>query len=128
MPTRDTLCYIHFKLDSSGVEARVAIDSTPFHTTERPYITTPAAEDIVAQWTPGIIDIFDATVGDMNGDGVITVHDIMLLVNMILKNHTSTPSTAVADLNCDGTVSYEDIIYMVNHVFKGGPAPVAGCG
>ena len=53
--------------------------------------------------------------GDLNGDGVIDILDIIILVNMILANEYST----IADLNEDGVVNILDIIIYVNIILSG---------
>ena len=53
--------------------------------------------------------------GDLNGDGVINVLDILLLVNMILLN---AEYNEIADLNADGIVNIQDIIMLVNIIIS----------
>ena len=48
--------------------------------------------------------------GDLNGDGMINIQDLIILVNMILDGEYST----IADLNEDGIVNILDIIIYVN--------------
>jgi len=48
--------------------------------------------------------------GDLNGDGMINIQDLIILVNMILDGEFST----IADLNEDGVVNILDIIIYVN--------------
>ena len=60
--------------------------------------------------------------GDLSGDGIIDVIDIVSLVNLILGggeyNH-------LADLNEDGMVDVIDIVMMINWILYG--MPVYGC-
>ena len=48
--------------------------------------------------------------GDLNGDGMINIQDLIILANMILDGEYST----IADLNEDGIVNILDIIIYVN--------------
>ena len=48
--------------------------------------------------------------GDLNGDGMINIQDLIILVNMILDGEYST----IADLNEEGVVNILDIIIYVN--------------
>ena len=48
--------------------------------------------------------------GDLNGDGMIDIQDLIILINMILANEYST----LADLNEDGVVNILDITIYVN--------------
>jgi len=49
-------------------------------------------------------------VGDVNGDSVINVQDIILVVNMILSSDNSSSG----DINSDGIVNVLDIVQLVN--------------
>jgi len=64
------------------------------------------------------------TAGDANGDGSVTLPDIIYLVNRVFKGGSPTSPVCRGDANADGVVTLPDIIYLVNRVFKGGPAPL----
>ena len=57
------------------------------------------------------------TPGDINGDEVLDILDIVLMVNMILSNEYSV----VADVNEDESVNILDVIIMVNILIGGLP-------
>jgi len=46
--------------------------------------------------------------GDLNGDGILNIQDIILIVNMVLSSNYST----VADMNGDGAVNILDIVLV----------------
>ena len=48
--------------------------------------------------------------GDVNGDGIVNVLDVILTVNVILNEEYNT----LADLNNDNSVNVMDIILIVN--------------
>ena len=52
--------------------------------------------------------------GDVNGDDVLNIQDIILLVNMILNNQNDS----TADLNSDGMVNVLDVIQLVNIILE----------
>ena len=53
--------------------------------------------------------------GDVSGDGVLNVGDVVVAVNIVLGKVTPTPAQlAAADLNGDGVVNVQDIIKIVN--------------
>jgi hypothetical protein len=65
--------------------------------------------------------------GDDNGDGKITVSDVIHEINYQFKGgHAPVPLTA-GDVNCDGKNSVSDVVYKINYLFKGGPNPCQGC-
>ena len=52
--------------------------------------------------------------GDVNGDTVVNVQDIIILVNMILNNQNDS----VGDLNSDGIVNILDVVQIVNIILS----------
>lgn len=65
--------------------------------------------------------------GDANGDGNVTLPDIIYLVNYVFKGGPAPAPLARGDVNASCNVNLGDIVYLVNYVFKGGPAPLIGC-
>ena len=55
--------------------------------------------------------------GDVNGDGILNVIDIVLMVNIILDNEYNL----AADVNEDGLVNIVDVVMMVNILVGGLP-------
>ena len=51
--------------------------------------------------------------GDVNGDGAISVSDVMGLVNYILDQNNDYFIIANADVNGDGTISVSDVMALV---------------
>jgi len=66
-------------------------------------------------------------VGDVNGSGVITLADIILLVNYVFKMGPPPDPVNIGDIYCQSSVTSADIIYLVNHQGKGGPPPPCPC-
>ena len=52
-------------------------------------------------------------VGDVNGDGTVTIADVTSLVNIILGKATA-PASGVADVNGDHAVTIADVTSLVN--------------
>ena len=48
--------------------------------------------------------------GDINGDALVNVQDVILTVNFILNNEYNSS----ADLNLDGSVNIQDVILILN--------------
>jgi len=63
--------------------------------------------------------------GDANGDGIIDMADVLLLINYLYKGGPAPDPFGAGDANCDGTVDLTDILLLINYLYKGGPAP--GC-
>ena len=57
----------------------------------------------------------DVVLGDINGDGIVNILDVIVAVNIVLGAVDPTPQQEYAgDLNTDGTIDILDIISLVN--------------
>ena len=57
----------------------------------------------------------DVVLGDINGDGIINILDVIVEINIVLGAVDPTPQQESAgDLNADGTIDILDIISLVN--------------
>ncbi|HVP36040.1 MAG TPA: dockerin type I repeat-containing protein [Terriglobales bacterium] len=61
--------------------------------------------------------------GDLNLDGIVSVSDIIYLINYLFKNGSGILPEWTGDANSDGKMTVSDVVYLVNYLFKGGPAP-----
>ncbi|MBI64965.1 MAG: hypothetical protein CMG64_01550, partial [Candidatus Marinimicrobia bacterium] len=52
--------------------------------------------------------------GDINGDSLVNIQDIILLVNVILNGQTDSTS----DINSDGFVNILDVVQIVNIILN----------
>lgn len=61
--------------------------------------------------------------GDLNGDGIINVGDIVYIINYLYRNGTAPDLLEAGDCNCDGEVNLGDAVYLIGYLFKVGPPP-----
>lgn len=61
--------------------------------------------------------------GDVSGDGVVSVGDVVYLVSYLYKGGPAPDPLWVGDANSDGIVNVGDVIWVVNYLYKDGPAP-----
>ena len=61
--------------------------------------------------------------GDITGDGIFDVSDLMYLINYLYKSGAQPRPLQNANVNCDGTIDIGDVIYLVNYIYKAGPPP-----
>jgi hypothetical protein len=59
--------------------------------------------------------LMDITLGDLNGDGVLNILDIVVLANLILSGDSSNQA---GDLNQDGSYNILDIVILVNLILS----------
>lgn len=74
----------------------------------------------------GIITNDDGLVlrGDANDDGVISVADVMYLINDLFAGGAAPASTCRGDANNDGVITAADVAFLLNYLFAGGAAPM----
>jgi len=59
------------------------------------------------------------TEGDANSDGIISLSDVIFLVNYIFKSGSPAPVPLIAgDPNCDNQITLSDVIRLVNYIFN----------
>ena len=61
------------------------------------------------------LPLLKALKGDVNGDNVVNISDVNLVINMILSGN----GTAAGDVNGDGTINIGDINFIINVILAG---------
>jgi hypothetical protein len=74
---------------------------------------------LAARQKAGIVLTFR---GDINGDFLLTIADVVSLINMTFLNNPP-PNLSLHDLNCDGEVSPADVVLLLNLVFLANSPP-----
>jgi hypothetical protein len=62
--------------------------------------------------------------GDVNGDGIVNVGDVVYLVSYLYKGGPPPDPVRMGDCNCDDIVNVGDVVFLVSYLYKGGPEPV----
>jgi hypothetical protein len=73
-------------------------------------------------WTP------DYLCGDADGDGSITIADVVFLINYTFMGGAAPQPLSLADVDCSGSINIADIVRLINYIFRAGPAPCTECG
>ncbi len=80
-----------------------------------PFISSSSYMDETVEFSSSFLSELacesDYILGDINGDAIINVLDIIMLVNLILDGESPSP---VSDINNDNTLNVLDIISLVN--------------
>ena len=66
----------------------------------------------------GIRDYYNI-LGDVNGDGVVTISDVTIMVDNILGQQTPDFNKAVADTNNDGDINITDVTVLIGSILEG---------
>ena len=85
----------------------------PGWNTNHPDWTNGAEFVQIKVYTESIVHDPPGLYGDLNGDGIINVLDIIVLINITLG---VTSPTDEADLNGDGIINVLDIVTLINLV------------
>jgi hypothetical protein len=96
----------------------IEVDDNGNNVWEYTYTTNHIDNYWIARANKYSLDYFQNIIlGDINGDEILNVLDIVLMISMILSNEYSV----VADVNEDGIVNILDVIIMANILVGGLP-------
>lgn len=63
-----------------------------------------------------VIEQKNVLMGDVNGDGLVNISDVVCLINYILEKDNSVFIINAADLNSDEIINISDAVYLVNTI------------
>ena len=72
---------------------------------------------------PPMIKVEVYVCGDVNGDGKITISDVIYSINYLYNNGSVPIPLISGDVNCDRVVNLGDVVYLINYLFKNGTSP-----
>ena len=76
-------------------------------------------EDVHPRDNSAVLTITEAMLGDVNGDGSISVTDVISIVGYIMENEPSKFIRKVADVNGDGSISITDAVLVIDMILSG---------
>ena len=129
-------CHGLFKLYYLHMYEGFKNDDTEAVLTKKPSFTTTAtsiselgeyeitvngaeAQNYKISYINGTIKIVSFVPGDVNGDGVVNVTDIVATVNYIMEKPSDGFNKDAADLTGDGEINVTDIVMMVSIIMNG---------
>lgn len=65
--------------------------------------------------------------GDADGNGIVTISDVVYLINHVFSGGPAPYPLLSGDANCSGTLNISDAVYLINYIFSGGAAPCSAC-
>jgi len=110
--------YIQDDTSVDYVRLVVSLCSCPIPTPTKTPTSTPTA-------TPSATSPPPPCIGDCDGNGIVTVNEILLMVNIALGNLPASACTA-GDANHDGTITINEILAAVNSALNGCPCGFIG--
>ena len=74
-------------------------------------------------WSSHVFRFRTMTSGDADGSGVVTVSDVVFLINYIFSGGPAPNPLSSGDADCSGAISISDAVYLIQYIFSGGAAP-----
>lgn len=65
--------------------------------------------------------------GDADGNSLLSVSDVVRLINYIFAGGPAPIPLAAGDSDCTGIVTISDAVYLINYIFVGGAQPCETC-
>ena len=81
---------------------------------------------LVDQQAQAMFDLNFGFSGDVDGDGSVTVADVVFLINYIFIGGAAPQPLFLGDVDCSGSINIADCVYLIKYIFSGGPEPCAG--
>lgn len=78
------------------------------------------AENYQISYISGILTVTSLIMGDVNGDGKVTITDAVGIVNYLLNNPAANFNELAADMNGDGSITITDAVGVVNKILQDG--------
>ncbi len=73
------------------------------------------------------ITVIDGICGDADGSRLVSIGDVVYLINYIFAGGPAPTTTKGGDPDCSGITNISDATFLINYIFGGGPAPCASC-
>ena len=115
--------------DSGYAETQVQLDLWDLYLYQNKHIEISGERDELCNCTPLIsqslkeLSPLNYSCGDINGDSLSGISDIIYLINYLLKSGTPPNPSWIGDCNLDGKTSLSDVVWLINYLFKSGPSP-----
>jgi len=61
--------------------------------------------------------------GDVTGDEVLDLTDVLYLINYLYKGGTPPSPLYVGDTDCSDEIDLSDVLYLINYLYLNGPEP-----
>jgi hypothetical protein len=127
----DTLFYdvyvnLSMVFDSASWEHIYALSEIPAESLDTGlwYWTVRAYDTWGAEtWANDTSSFYVYLCGDFNGDGQISIADVIYEINFLFKGGVRPIPYKAGDANCNGHVTVSDAVYLLNYLFIGGPLP-----
>ena len=108
-----------FNQGGSTAGSHQTVDVTGVRETSFFEVTTQTNKYQVNDVTADYLPYLNVIMGDVNGDGELTISDVTMLISCVLRNNTSSIIEAAADVNGDGFITIADVTKLITMVLTG---------
>jgi hypothetical protein len=74
-------------------------------------------------WSNQVFTFRTVTPGDADNNGVVSLSDVVYLVNYIFGGGPAPQPLPSGDADCSGRINLADAVYLINYIFADGPPP-----
>ena len=96
-------------VDTCLVTVKYHPRSAGIHNAEMTLVSSVAYPVVVS-----LIGVAEAINGDMDGNGILGINDVVILIQTIMSGEEVGPSGASCDINGDGEITVDDILTLLN--------------
>ena len=84
-------------------------------------VTSPST--VVRSPATQLTTVCERICGDVDGDGLIDLEDVVFLVHYLYMNGPAPEPPEAGNVNSDEIIDLADVVYLINYVLKGGSPP-----
>ncbi len=126
------VCFLY---DSANLGGGSELDLTLFHYDGDSWVDITSSLDtdnnricgVTGSLSPFIMALPSSVCGDADGSAIISISDVVYLINYIFGGGPAPNPLPAGDGDCNGIVTISDAVYLINYIFAGGPVPCAAC-
>ena len=74
-------------------------------------------------WSTRVFTFRTMTLGDADGDGSVTIADVVFLINYIFMGGAAPQPVSLGDADCSGSINIADAVYLISYIFSHGLPP-----
>jgi hypothetical protein len=74
-------------------------------------------------WSNQVFTFRTVTPGDADNNGVVSLSDVVYIVNYIFAGGPAPQPLPSGDADCSGRINLADAVYLINYIFAAGPPP-----
>lgn len=74
-------------------------------------------------WSTQVFRFRTMALGDADGNGIVTISDVVFLINYIFSGGPTPNPLTSGDADCSGAINISDAVHLIQYIFGGGAPP-----